>query len=217
MLRFADKNLLATGLFGLCPLLVKSTTLLSASLMGAAMFLVLLSGSVTVSLCRHFIPCHARFVFILLVNASWVMALDLLLQAGLYEMRLQLGIYIPLLAVNATLLLMQEQLALRQGLLPMLCKTMTTGFLLLLSLLILGGVRELLVSGGLLTDSHLLPPNSYTASIQAVYLADTGALLFNKPAGAFICFGLLVASVNYACTTAGAVHDRPVEKGVSSS
>jgi len=217
ILDFSDKNVLATWLFGLCPLLASSTTLLSGLLMGGAALFVLLCGSVTLSLYRYFIPGPARLVFILLVNASWVIVLDLLLQAHLYELGLQVGIYIPLLAVNATVLLMQEQQALRQHWWTTAGKASAAGLLILLGLASLGGLREFLVSGGLFTDLYLLPANVYTGAMQGLYPAGNGALLFNKPAGAFICFGLLLAAVNYVRAIVAARVGRPTETGIQAS
>ncbi len=192
-----DKDLLALGLFGCCPLLINSTTLLSGLVMGAAALSVLLLSSITVSLYRYFIPHQARLVFLLLINAGWVTVLDLLLQAWLYEMRQQLGIYIPLLAVNVVLMLILEHQALKQRTWLTMQRATATGLALALGLLLLGGLRELLASGGLLTDIALLPLPSITASVRPIYFIDHGALLFNKAAGAFICLGLFVAGVSW--------------------
>ena len=194
--RLPDENLLFIGIFGFCPLLLKCATLLSGLVMGAAALFVLVSATMTLSIFRCFVPYSARLVFILIINASWVTVLDLLLQAYVYEARLHFGIYIPLLAVNAVLLV-QEQEALKQTAAVTLKRIILTGLMISASLIILGSARELLASGALLTDTHLFPANFLPEFFTPIHFADSAALLFNKTAGAFICLGLFIASVNY--------------------
>lgn len=192
--KIAEQQWFALAVFALCPLLLKSGTLLSGMLLGVVSLCVVVLLSLSVSMLRCFIPHHNSWVFILIISATWITVIDLLLQVYFYQARLEFGIYISLLAVNAALLVMQEQYALRQAPVAVLYRMGGYGLVVLLTLVFLGAVRELLGSGALFSDAHLY---SSLGTIRTWQFVEGGALLLNEAAGAFICLGLFVAAFQY--------------------
>lgn len=192
------------SLVGLTPLLAVCTTLISGLSIGLAYLAVLSLTSVTVSCTRRFIPGHTSLIYLLLISAAWVSIIDLLMQAGCFALREQLGIYLYLLAMNTTLLSHLEASSLQKrfgGNARSILKTGLTGTALLS---VTGLLRELAARGGILTDIHLLSHFEALASLQPAYLYRGGLHLFDTSAGAFIMFGLLLAVLSYYIPRTGA-------------
>lgn len=191
-------------LAGLTPLLVVSATLVSGLAMGLVFFAVLCLTGITVSCARRFITADTGLVYLLLISAAWVSIIDLLMQAGCFALREQLGIYLYLLAMNTTLLFHLEAFPLRKTLresAPASLKTALAGAALLT---VTGLLRELAARGGTLTDIRLLSNFEALASLQPAYLYRGGLRLFDTSAGAFIMFGLLLAALSYYIPRTGA-------------
>ena len=183
------------SLAGLTPLLAVCTTLLSGLAMGLAYLAVLILTGVTVSCTRRFIPRSFNPVYLLLIAAAWVSIIDLLLQAGCYALRSELGIYLYLLAMNSALLIHLETFPLHEEFAKSTragMKSALTGSALLTAT---GLLRELAARGGVLTDINLLSHVEGLDALQPFYIFSSGLHLFGSSAGAFIVFGLLLAAV----------------------
>ena len=185
------------SLVGLTPLLAVCTTLLSGLAMGLAYLAVLILTGATVSCTRRFIPERFSPVYLLLIAAAWVSIIDLLLQAGCYALRSELGIYLYLLAMNTALLIHLERFPLHEDFARSTragMKSALTGSALLTAT---GLLRELAARGGVLTDIHLLSHVEGLDSLQPVYIFTSGLHLFDNQRGrAFIVFGLLLAALS---------------------
>lgn len=169
---------------GLGPLLARSTTLTSAVMLGSGFILVLMFSSVTLSVIRNLVPHQFRLVFILMITSVWVSVLDLLLQAYLYQLRVMVDIYVPLLAMNSLVLLLLEQEALIHTPVRSLRRSMIVAGLPVLLCMLTGLLRELLVTGTV----HISITSIDHAARTAVSLP-----LFDTVAGAFIIAGCLLA------------------------
>lgn len=184
------------SLVGLAPMLAVCKTLLSGLAMGIAYLAVLVLTCATVSSTGRFIPARFKPVSLLLIAAAWVSIIDLLLQAGCYALRAELGIYLYLLAMNSTLLFhlgaYPRQNNFRESTRDVM-KTAATGSALLVAT---GLLRELAARGGILTDSHLLSHLERLDALQPVFIFSSGLHLFGTSAGAFIVFGLLLAALS---------------------
>lgn len=192
------------NLVGLTPLLAVCTTLISGLAMGLVFLAVLCLTGITVSCARRFITADTGLIYLLLVSAAWVSIIDLLMQAGWFALREQLGIYPYLLAMNTTLLFHLEASSLQKrfgGSARSILKTGLTGIALLSAT---GLLRELAARGGVLTDIHLLPNFEALASLQPAHLYRGGLHLFETSAGAFIMFGLLLSALSYCIPRTGA-------------
>jgi electron transport complex protein RnfE len=191
----SDRNLNPELLviLGLCPILAKSTTLLSGITMGLAALVVLVLTITSVSSCRRYIPHKLGLVVILVVSVTWVSVLDMLLRAYWFDMSEQLGMYIPLLAMNSFVLLCLEQTALGNSTAVALTVTLRRGVGIFAIVSLLGGLRELFGSGKLFSDADILPGENYSQW----HFADGGYALLMSAPGALLALGLLLAAYNH--------------------
>lgn len=199
----------STTALGLGPLLASSSTLLSALTICLAFTLTFLFSALTVSGLRGVIPHRYRLVFLLLISSVWVTLVDLIFQAYIYELRVSLDIYIPLLAMNSLILMSLEKQSLALSLTAVATRTLSFASIPVSVCLITGTLRELLSHGGLLTDAVLLVPNitRMNTTYIALPLADTMA-------GAFLITGCILAAINYLCSSSsdGAVQVSAIDR-----
>ena len=180
------------SIIGIFPLLAPSTTLLSGLAMAAAFLTLVLVATLSISSIRGFIVSEILLPLCLLVNASWVVVLDRFMLAYCFELRELLGMYLPLLAVNAAVLLYLQQNASRANPVLML-KQIFRPLMLIVSLLVLtAAARELLATGSLVFPGS---GESGMTTVKSEWFA--GLTLFGMAPGAFICLGLILALVKY--------------------
>ena len=180
-------------LLGLCPLLAVTNTTINGLGLGLATLVVLTSSNLLVSLTRSWLSPEVRIPAFVLIIASLVTAVDMSLQAWFAGLSQNLGIFVPLIVTNCTLLARAEAFASRQAAGPALVDGLAQGLGFALVLIALGAVRELLGQGTLLADADLLlGPWAESLTLQ-VFPRSWGLLLAILPPGAFILLGLLVA------------------------
>jgi len=183
-------------LLGLCPLLAVSNTFINALGMGLATTLVLTSSNFVVALARPVLREEIRIAIFVLVIAGFVGVVELVMQAHFYELYLILGIFIPLIVTNCIIIGRAEAFASRQPLWAATFDGFTMGMGFTLVLLLLGGMREVIGSGTLFADAHILF-GSWAKGITISFGENArGILLFALPPGAFIGLGFLVAMKN---------------------
>jgi H+/Na+-translocating ferredoxin:NAD+ oxidoreductase subunit E len=189
-----DNNPGLVQLLGLCPLLAVSNTLINALGMGLATTAVLLASNVTISLTRGAIRDEVRIPVFVLVIASFVTAVDLVMQAWFLELHHILGIFIPLIVTNCVIIGRAEAFAARNPVGPSAVDGLAMGLGFTAVLIVLGGLREIIGQGTLLAGAHLM----FGEAARSWVLGDPGAirgvLLMLLPPGAFIGLGLLVAA-----------------------
>ena len=183
-------------LLGLCPLLAISNTFINALGMGIATTLVLTSSNIVVGLSRPLLREEIRIAIFVLVIAGFVGMVELLMRSFFYELYLILGIFIPLIVTNCIIIGRAEAFASRQPLWAGALDGFSMGVGFTVVLLLLGSLREIIGSGTLFADAHLLFGD--WAKDMTIYFAEDahGLLLFALPPGAFIGLGLLVAIKN---------------------
>lgn len=180
---------------GMAPLAAKSATLLSALTIVATAAGVLLLSSLSVSMLRRAIPHAYRLAYILIITATWASVFDLLLQAFLYEIRMSLEIYIPLIAMNSLLLMLLEDGALQLSVPACVKGSLAASAVLFLVLVPTGFVREVLTQGALLTDAYLLFPSASERPVP-MFPESAGLALFDSAAGALLVLGCMLALIN---------------------
>ena len=89
---------------GLCPTLAVTTTGFNGMGMGLATTFVLVFSNLFVSLLRRFIPNQVRIASFIVIIASFVVIVELVMQAYFYQLFKVLGIFIPLIVVNCIIL-----------------------------------------------------------------------------------------------------------------
>ncbi|MEN1729201.1 MAG: electron transport complex subunit E [Pseudomonadota bacterium] len=190
-------------LLGLCPLLAVTNTTINGLGLGLATLIVLTSSNLIVSLIRPLLRPEIRIPAFVLIIASLVTAIDLSLQAWFDGLSQNLGIFVPLIVTNCTLLARAEAFASRQPVLPAVADGLAQGLGFALVLVALGASRELIGQGTLLADAELLLGPWAEALTLQIAPEGWGLLLAVLPPGAFILLGLMVA-LRQRIVTAGA-------------
>ncbi|MCL7462097.1 electron transport complex subunit E [Pseudomonas sp. NW5] len=184
-------------LLGLCPLLGTSNSTVNALGLALATLLVLTCSNAAVSLIRSVTHTAVRLPAFVMIIAALTTCTELLMQAFTYELYQILGIFIPLITTNCVILGRADGFAAKNDVARSAFDglMMSIGFGLVL--VVLGASRELLGSGTLLADMHLLfGPSAASWRIEVFGGDYQGLLLAILPPGAFIVLGLLIAMKN---------------------
>ena len=168
---------------GLCPTLAVTTSGINGMGMGLATTFVLVFSNLFVSLLRRFIPSQVRIASFIVIIASFVVIVELVMQAYFYPLFKILGIFIPLIVVNCIILGRAEAFASKQGPLASLADGLGIGLGFTISLFVLGCLRELLGNGTLL-------------DIPVMWSGFEPFAFMLKPPGAFVALGILLAAMN---------------------
>jgi electron transport complex protein RnfE len=159
---------------GMCPTLAVTTQAVNGLGMGLATTTVLIGSNLVVSLLRNIIPARVRIPIFIVIIASFVTIVEFLLHGFFYDLYKQLGLFIPLIVVNCIILGRAEAFASKNPILPSIFDAIGMGFGFTLSLIILGGIREILGNGTLFGLSlfgegyvpfllMILPPGAFLA------------------------------------------------------
>ncbi len=171
---------------GLCPTLAVTTSLENAIGMGLAATFVLLCSNALVSALRKVIPAAVHIPCYIVIIATFVTAIDLLLQAYLPALSQSLGIFIPLIVVNCIILGRAEAFASKNGVIDSLADALGSGIGFTLSLSLIAAVREVVGAGSLTVWGDIAFKNLNPGPMTLAIL----------PAGGFITLGLLLALIN---------------------
>jgi len=183
-------------LLGLCPLLAITTTVVNGLGLGLATTLTLVASNVIVSLIRRLVRPEVRIPVFVLVIASVVTVIELAMNAWLHDLYKILGIFIPLIVTNCSIIGRAESFASRHSIDRALLDGLAMGIGFTLVLVTLGGMRELIGQGTLLAQAHLMfgaAGHGLTITVLDDY---RGFLLAILPPGAFLGLGLLIAGMN---------------------
>jgi len=168
---------------GLCPTLAVTTSAKNGIGMGLATTFVLVFSNLFVSLLRRFIPNQVRIASFIVIIASFVVIVELVMQAYFYPLFKILGIFIPLIVVNCIILGRAEAFASKNGPIASLADGLGIGLGFTISLFVLGCIRELLGSGTLL-------------GVSIMWSGYEPFKFMLKPPGAFVALGILLALIN---------------------
>lgn len=189
-------NAALVQILGLCPLLAVTNSVINGLGLGLATLLTLVLSNGTVSLIRNYVSPEIRIPVFVLVIASFVTAIELAMNAYFHELYRILGIFIPLIVTNCSIIARAESFASKNPVLPSLFDGLMMGLGFALVLLALGAMREVLGAGTLLTNAHLMFGEA-ARGLSVTLIEDyRGFLLAVLPPGAFIGLGLLIALKN---------------------
>jgi electron transport complex protein RnfE len=183
-------------LLGLCPLLAVTGSLINGLGLGLATTLTLLASNSIVSLIRGVVRPEIRIPVFVLVIASIVTVIELAMNAWFHQLYLVLGIFIPLIAANCTIIGRAEAFASRNRLGPAALDGLMVGLGFTLVLVALGALRELVGNGTLLAQAHLMFGEAARELTMTLGEDYSGFLLAVLPPGAFIGLGFLIALKN---------------------
>ena len=184
------------ALLGLCPLLAVSNTLINGLGLGIATTLTLILSNTLISLVRQQVGGEIRLPVFVLIIASIVTIIELIMNAYFYELYLILGIFIPLIVTNCAIIGRAEAYASKNPVGASAVDGLSMGLGFTAALVLLGALREIIGSGTLFANAHLMFGEA--ASGMTLTLIDDyeGFLLAILPPGAFIGLGLLIALKN---------------------
>jgi len=191
-----SNNQALVALLGLCPLLAVTSSVINGLGLGLATTAVLVLSNSTVSLIRNLVRPEVRLPVFVMVIASFVTAVELAMNAWFHGLYTVLGIFIPLIVTNCTIIGRAEAFASHNPLPRALTDGLAIGVGFTLVLVALGGVRELVGQGTLFADAHLMFGEA--ARDLRLDLGDDypGVLLAILPPGAFLALGFLIALKN---------------------
>lgn len=184
-------------LLGLCPLLGTSNSTVNALGLGIATALVLICSNAAVSLIRNNVTNAVRLPVFVMIIAALTTCIELLMQAFTYELFQVLGIFIPLITTNCIILGRAEAFAAKHSMLSASYDGLMMGIGFGLVLVTIGATRELLGTGMLFTNMHLLFGSIAEHWQIVVFDNYKGFLLAILPPGAFLVLGLLIALKNW--------------------
>jgi electron transport complex protein RnfE len=168
---------------GLCPTLAVTTSGINGLGMGLATTFVLVFSNLFVSLLRRLIPTQVRIASFIVIIASFVVIVELVMQAYFYPLFKILGIFIPLIVVNCIILGRAEAFASKNGPVLSLADGLGIGLGFTISLFVLGLIRELLGAGTLL-------------EVPVLWETFEPFAFMLKPPGAFVALGILLGFMN---------------------
>jgi len=180
---------------GLCPTLAVTTSAFNGIGMGLATAFVLVCSNILVSMLRNFIPKKVRIAAYIVIIASFVVIVELLMQAFVYDLYKVLGIFIPLIVVNCIILGRAEAFASKNGVVYSIADGLGIGLGFTLSLFVLGSVREILGTGLWFKISDLF---GYSfAGFNVFGDAYQPFTFLVRAPGAFVCLGAGLALINF--------------------
>jgi electron transport complex protein RnfE len=171
-------------MLGTCPTLAVTTAAINGIAMGAAVIFVLVCSNVLVSLLRNIIPDKVRIPAFVVIIATFVTIVQMVMRKFVPDLYDALGIFLPLIVVNCVILARAEAFASLNPVADSALDGLSMGVGFMISLTIMGMVRELLGAGSFF-------------GIPISGVEDITMTVFILPAGGFITYGMLLALVNF--------------------
>jgi len=185
-------------LLGLCPLLAVTGNIINGLGLGLATIITLTTSNSVISLTRHWVRKEIRIPYYVLVIASIVTMIDLTMYAITPELHHILGIFIPLIVTNCVIIGRAEAFASKNKITRAALDGFMMGLGFTLVLVTLGGIRELIGSGTLLSQASVMFGSGAESWTWQVFDKESykGLLLAILPPGAFLGMGFLIALKN---------------------
>ena len=142
-------NPIAVQVLGICSALAVTSQLKPAIVMGLSVTVITAFSNVIISLIRKTIPNRIRIIVQLVVVAALVTIVSNILKAYVYDVSVQLSVYVGLIITNCILMGRLEAFALQNGPWESFLDGIANGLGYAIILVIVGFVRELLGSGTL--------------------------------------------------------------------
>ncbi len=188
-----DNNVVFAQMLALCPTLAVTGSATNGLGMGLATTAVLTASNVLISSLRRFISAEVRIPVYVVFIATLVTLVDMSLNAWVHELYKVLGLFIALIVVNCAILGRAESFAAKNPVPASAVDGLMMGLGFTLALVVLGGVREILGSGTLFANAHLLLGQAF-AFLELKLIPDyRGFLLMILPPGGFLALGFLLA------------------------
>src|SRR5574344_615987 len=191
---FNVDNPVLVQVLGICSALAVTSQLKPAIVMGLSVTVITAFSNVIISLIRKTIPNRIRIIVQLVVVAALVTIVSNILKAYVYDVSVQLSVYVGLIITNCILMGRLEAFAMQNGPWESFLDGIGNGLGYAIVLVAVGFVREIL-GFGTLFDFQIIPDSAYV---------ENGGLYMNNgmmtmPAMALIlvaCFIWVHRSIN---------------------
>ena len=177
-------NPIAVQVLGICSALAVTSQLAPAIVMGLAVTVITAFANVIISILRNTIPNRIRIVVQLVVVAALVTIVSQVLKAYVYDVSVQLSVYVGLIITNCILMGRLEAFAMQNKPWPSFLDGIGNGLGYAMILIIVGAVRELLGRGTLL-GFQVIPDACYNWG----YINNG---MMTMPAMALILVGIVI-------------------------
>jgi electron transport complex protein RnfE len=188
-----DNNVVFAQMLALCPALAVTGSATNGLGMGLATTAVLVLSNVLISAVRSLVSQAVRIPVYIVLIATLVTLVDMALNAWVHELYKVLGLFIALIVVNCAILGRAEAFASKNAVLPSAVDGLTMGLGFTIALVVLGSVREILGSGTLFAQAHLLLGEAFAFLELNIIPGYRGFLLMILPPGGFMAVGFLLA------------------------
>ncbi|HRI78474.1 MAG TPA: NADH:ubiquinone reductase (Na(+)-transporting) subunit D [Cyclobacteriaceae bacterium] len=175
-------NPVTVQILGVCSALAVTTQMKPAFVMSLGLTIVTACSNVAISALRNTIPSRIRIIVQLAIVSLWVIMVDQILKAYVYDVSKQLSVFVGLIITNCIVMGRLEAFAMGNKPWPSFLDGLGNGLGYGMILMILAFVRELLGAGSLFGFKVF-------ASMGIPYQGN-GLLLL--PAGACILLGLVI-------------------------
>ena len=145
---------------GICSTLAVTNLLINTLVMCAGLLFTTVMSSMTVSMLRKIIPTRIRMMVQTLIIASYVIIVDIVIQAYLPDISEALGPYVGLIITNCIIMGRCEAFAQNNNVLPSAIDGLAMGIGYTIVLTIIAVIRELLGFGTLL--GYRIMPEFFT-------------------------------------------------------
>ncbi len=180
----SSNNPIMVQVLGICSSLAVTTQLKPALVMGLAVTVITACSNVIISLIRKTIPNRIRIIVQLVVVAALVTIVSQILKAYVYDVSVELSVYVGLIITNCILMGRLEAFAMANPPFPSFLDGMSNGIGYAYILIIVGAVREFLGRGSLL-GYQIIPEGAYNFG----YLNNG---MMTMPAMALIILGIII-------------------------
>lgn len=189
-----DNNVVLGQMLGMCPVMAVTSSATNGLGMGLATMAVLTLSNVLIASIRNWVSDTVRIPVFITVIAGLVTLVDICLNAWMHELYKVLGIFIALIVVNCAVLGRAEAFASRNTVALSALDGLMMGAGFTIALVVMGGIREVLGSGTLFANAHLLLGPHFAFLEMKLLPESANALFMILPPGGFLTLGMLIAA-----------------------
>ena len=175
-------NPITVQILGVCSALAVTTQMKPAFVMSIGLMVVTASSNVVISMMRNSIPSRIRIIVQLAIVSLWVILVDQILKAYVYDVSKQLSVFVGLIITNCIVMGRLEAFAMGNKPWPSFLDGIGNGLGYGLILMMVAFVRELFGGGSLFGFKVF--------ESMGIHYTGNGLLLL--PAGACILVGIVI-------------------------
>ena len=179
-------------ILGTCPTLAVTGNVTSALSMGIAATIVLICSNIVISALRKVIPDTVRVPCYIVIIATFVTAVQMLLQAFLPPIYEMLGVYLALIVVNCVILGRAEMFARKHNVIESAMDGLGMGLGFILALFLMAFIREVLGAGSFM-------------GMEIPFMEKFRIPILAQSPGGYLVYGILIAVMNKLTEKKGGV------------